>query len=120
MSSSSKLSFQSGDSPSVSRKSSPGFHGLKSLDFWRGDGSREWKHFRVPSHHLCLCTEQRGSPSIQASTLAPERVPGAPGKCPTPPPLFVPSLTLLEVQEDSSRSEPGEQQPLVHRLGTAN
>lgn len=67
MSSSSKLSFQSGDSPSARRKSWPGFHGLKALDF--EEGSREQKHSHLPSPFLCLCTQQRGSLMLQASVL---------------------------------------------------
>lgn len=65
MSSSSKLSFQSGDSPSAGRKSWPGFHGLKALDF--EEGSREQKHSHLPSPRLCLCTQQQGSLMFQVS-----------------------------------------------------
>lgn len=86
MSSSSKLSFQSGDSPSARRKSWPGFHGLKALDF--EEGSREQQHSHLPSP--CLCTEQRGLPFQMGR--APERLPDAPGKPPASPPPSPPHI----------------------------
>lgn len=65
MSSSSKLSFQSGDSPSAGRKSWPGFHGLKALDFEEGSREQEHSHLLSP----CLCTEQQDSLVLWASIL---------------------------------------------------
>lgn len=101
MSSSSKLSFQSGDSPSARRKSWPGFHGLKALGLKRGAGSRN-----IPTFPLLVSASaqsREACPSRWAGTRVAERLPDAPCKRPaSPPPPHIPSLLLPDAQEDSS------------------
>lgn len=108
MSSSSKLSFQSGDSPSARRKSWPGFQGLKALDFGEGMGAQSGNPSAFPFIISASAWNSTSPLSRLVSTLAPERLPDALGKSPASPPPRVPSLTLPDAQEDSSRPEPEE------------
>lgn len=108
MSSSSKLSFQSGDSPSARRKSWPGFHGLKALDFGERMGAGSGNLSAFPLVVSASAQNSAAPPSRRVDALVPERLPDAPGRRPVSPPPHVPSLVLPDAQEDSSRPEPGE------------